>query len=218
VPDPSLLADLLGGDVYDAPCVGLSWVTHLAGLLAALQHVAWGEGWGRVGAAAAMVTTSENTIYVMIKQTILQQLHESRITTSGMPTPDVTPPSLHMLTHPSTLSHPHRTPPVSPLPHLVLVALPFSLNCRYRQPSQQPPALPPPPPPLCPTTLHPPGFLSHSPKKAHSAHCGCVSLQPLGSTGLGGVPPKGATWIHLVADHFSPDRVGQLPWRLAGSF
>lgn len=29
--------------------------------------------------------------------------------------------------------------------------------------------------------------------------------------------PKFCTWIHFVADHFSPFVVGQLPWRLVGS-
>ena len=58
-----------------------------------------------------------------------------------------------------------------------------------------------------------PGFLSHSPLPAQSSQSPCLSAQswtwvaeeeerrPSGR--------KGRLWIHLVADHFVPARVGQ---------
>lgn len=56
------------------------------------------------------------------------------------------------------------------------------------------------------------GFFSHSPLTAHWEQFGFWSLHSL----LDGVS-KDLTWIHLVADHFSPSITGQLPCKLRGS-
>lgn len=58
------------------------------------------------------------------------------------------------------------------------------------------------------------GFFVHSPRTAHLSQLSCIFVQfPLGVTILS----NESTWIHLVADHFSPSITGHPPWRLNGS-
>ncbi|CAL1397049.1 unnamed protein product [Linum trigynum] len=55
------------------------------------------------------------------------------------------------------------------------------------------------------------GFLVHSPRAAHLSQLSFWSVQfPPTSTFLS----NESTWIHFVADHFSPSITGQPAWRL----
>ena len=56
-------------------------------------------------------------------------------------------------------------------------------------------------------------FFTHSPAAAQAGQLTSRSTQ----LAVNGVPSKGLTWIHLVADHFSPSMTAQLPCRLAES-
>lgn len=56
------------------------------------------------------------------------------------------------------------------------------------------------------------GFFSHSPLRAHDVQLGSSSTHSLVDLACGF--SKDRTWIHLVADHFSPSMTGQLPCRL----
>lgn len=59
-------------------------------------------------------------------------------------------------------------------------------------------------------------FFPHSPAAAHSGQCSSSSEHPTFKLFLTG-RSKDLTWIHFVADHFSPSMTGQLPCRLFGS-
>ena len=63
-----------------------------------------------------------------------------------------------------------------------------------------------------------PGFFVHSPKADHSLHLSSPSMQsPHLAFWAAALSPNGPTCIHLVADHFSPLVVAQLPCKLLGS-
>lgn len=57
------------------------------------------------------------------------------------------------------------------------------------------------------------GFFLHSPLRAHAGQFGSSSTHSLVAR-LDGNESKERTWIHLVADHFSPSMTGQLPCKL----
>ena len=57
------------------------------------------------------------------------------------------------------------------------------------------------------------GFFAHSPAAAHLGHISSSSWQPP-VLAFGKPEDQDRTWIHFVADHFSPSMTGQLPCRL----
>jgi hypothetical protein len=57
------------------------------------------------------------------------------------------------------------------------------------------------------------GFLWHSPIAAHLGQSSLSSEHGASVLTSGGLS-NDLTWIHFVADHFSPSITGQLPWRL----
>jgi hypothetical protein len=59
-------------------------------------------------------------------------------------------------------------------------------------------------------------FLKHSPTAAHLGHISLSSEHGKSVITSGGLS-NDRTWIHFVADHFSPSTTGQLAWRLLGS-
>ena len=62
------------------------------------------------------------------------------------------------------------------------------------------------------------GFFGHSPRAAHCSQRVSASTQaPQPAFCVSADWPKGPTCIHLVADHFSPFVVGQLPCKLEAS-
>lgn len=60
------------------------------------------------------------------------------------------------------------------------------------------------------------GFFLHSPAFAHTTQFKSSSTQSSSSGSFSGLS-KFLTWIHLVADHFSPSMTGQLPCKLVES-